>query len=208
MSIFNRLLKHALAPVGKIGWELEMWMMKKSCLGHIEGIAICDNSIVQRSPAAFLKATREAMALIKELDHRRYRRICRQFNYIVNKELVEKGNFQPKLKICNVDYSKFLRMTPPRPVRRYASLLIHESTHGVIVEKGILYNKDTRLRIERLCRQEEYRFALNFEPGFAESSVGTFNPEQWKLSWGPQQARTTAVWKRLRESLKQLYFKL
>jgi len=180
--------------------KLDLWLIKKSCLGYIDGVAISDNTITRRSPETFLAATRDAMALIKEVDPRRYRRVCRQLAYIVNKETVAVGSYSKKFKICTVDFSKFSKLPAPRSVRRYASLLIHESTHGVVAGRGIRYDKDKRLRVERLSHLEEYRFAKHFESGFAEAAIGAFNPEKWRLAWGPKKERTSAEWKRFREA--------
>lgn len=208
MNLLSRVRYALWFVVKKIELQLTPWLLRKSCMGHIDGVAICDIRIVQDSPDRFLKTTRTAMALIKEIDPRRYRRICRQFDYIVNRELVEAGNFEQELKICNIDDSKFLQLSDPtRQIRSYAIILIHEATHGVIARKGILYDKDRQLRIERLCHMEGYRFARRFEPGFADAFAGPFNPDIWKLAWGPKQHRTAASWKRLRESLEVRFFK-
>jgi tetratricopeptide (TPR) repeat protein len=180
---------------------LELWLIKKSCLGHIDGIAICDNSMVQQNCDNFLNLTRQAMALVQSLDSRRYRRVCRHFEYIVNMELISGGNFARRLKICHVDYSKFTTADSLWNLRQYAQLLVHEATHGLLFEKGILYDKEKRERVERLCRLEEYRFALHFESGYADVGVQPFDSEWYEMYWDDK-SRRVAEWKRLWEAIK------
>jgi tetratricopeptide (TPR) repeat protein len=109
------------------------------------------------------------------------------------------------LKICRVDYSRnFNSPYPQRNVREYAGTLIHEATHGLLFRKGIPYNKETRERVERLCHRESYRFALHFEPGYADIFPGPYNPEWHKQSWErSSQARRAVWWKRLKEAFRE-----
>jgi hypothetical protein len=203
MNPFQRLYKFAWVRMDKAVRDFHFGMVKKSCLDRVDGVAICNMSIEQDHQDGFLNLTRDAMALIKSLDPRRYRRVCRQFDYVVNVPLISGGDYEHKGKICNVDYAKFLAVPhPPWRTRSYACLLIHEATHGVLAEKGILYDNKNWQRIERLCHLEEYRFALHFEPGFADDFIGPFDPERWKLYWGPRQDRLIASWNRLREAIR------
>jgi hypothetical protein len=201
MGLFKRLRSR----LKKVGDAIEMWWVKRNCVGHIEGIVICDPAAKNLSQSTFLKSTREAMELIHTVDPRRYARICHQFRYIVNAPLISRGSYRRALKRCNVDYTKnFTTANPKRNLRRYACLLIHEATHGLLFEKGIPYNKENWQRIEKLCREEEYRFARRIEPVWAEKYVRPFNPEGWKLFYGSRQARLAATWRRIREIFKAL----
>jgi hypothetical protein len=209
MSISQRLRELAWPVLGQPLQDLKIWLIKKSCVGHVDGIDICDASInAVRSSEIFLKSTHEALSLVRSLDSRRYRRICRHIKYIVNQDIVECGSYEKKLRMCNVDFSKFSDVINQEwKSRSYACVLVHESTHGVIAEKGILYDKDNRLHIERLCHLETYRFAQRFEPGFADSFIGPFDPELWNLAWGPQENRREALRKRLHEAWMAALFK-
>jgi tetratricopeptide (TPR) repeat protein len=204
MNPFQRLSKLAATAANKSASGLRLWLLKKSCLDHIEGIAICDISIGQGPKDGFLNLTRQAMALIKSLDSRRYHRVCRQLDYIVNTELISGGNFDWKLKICHIDFSKHLTSDDPLwNLRGYARLLIHEATHGFLFEKGIPYDKETRERVERLCHLEEYRFALRFEPGYADTYPDPFKTEYYRWYWDSSgQVRGAAFWKRLLEAFR------
>jgi tetratricopeptide (TPR) repeat protein len=205
MNPLQRLRQLIAAVEAKIVSWLELWSLKKSCLDYIDGVAICDITISQGSKDGFLDLTRQAMALIKSLDARRYRRVCQQLDYIANTALISRGQYGRKLKICRVDYPKnFTSPYPQRNVREYAGVLIHEATHGLLFEKGIPYNKETRERVERLCHLESYRFALHFEPGYADLYPGPYNPEPHKRSWErSSQARRAVWWKRLQEAFRE-----
>jgi tetratricopeptide (TPR) repeat protein len=179
--------------------------LKMSYLDDIDGVAICDFTMAQTSKDRFLDLTRQAMTLIKSLDARRYRRVCRCLHYIANTALISRGQYGRTLKVCRVDYSRnFNSAYPQRNVREYAGVLIHEATHGLLFEKGIPYDKETRERVERLCHLESYRFALRFEPGYADLYPGPYNPEWHKHSWArSRQARRAVWWKRLQEAYQE-----
>jgi Flp pilus assembly protein TadD len=199
-----RKLVAAVAEKTKAGNE---WVgLKVSYLERIDGVAICDFTIAQISKESFLDLTRQAMALIKSHDTRRYRRVCRCLHYIANTALISRGQYGRTLKVCRVDYSKhFNSPYPQRNVREYAGVLIHEATHGFLFGKGIPYNKETRERVERLCHMEAYRFALHFEPGYADLFPGPYNPEGHRGHWErSRQARRAIWWKRLQEAYQEL----
>ena len=201
MSLFNRLHTLAKAKGQQAYKDFNERALKENSLGRVDGITVCDLSFRHTAPETFLRLTEEAMALIKSLNLRRHRRICRNLDYIVNMELTSVGNFERKLKVCNVDFGKHFNYSDHQwNVWRYACLLIHEATHGVLEEKLILYTKDKRERIESLCHLEEYRFAKRLDPGWADAYIGPFQPERWKLAWeGTPQERLVAYWKRFTE---------
>jgi tetratricopeptide (TPR) repeat protein len=201
LSPLRRVRELAGTVVSKVASKIELWLIKKSCLTHIDGIAICDVSMMQQNSDRFLNLTQQAMALVKSLDARRYRRVCRQLKFIVNVELVSGGNYGRRLKICRVDYSRFTSADYLWNVRQYALLLVHEATHGLLDEKGIKYDKERRERVEKLCRLEECRFAQRVEPGFAEAGVRPFNSEWYEKYWD-NKYRAAAAWKRLSEAIK------
>ena len=57
----------------KVDRAIDLWFVKTTCLGYIDGIAICDPLAKKLSQSTFLQATREAMNLIRKIDPRRYR---------------------------------------------------------------------------------------------------------------------------------------
>jgi tetratricopeptide (TPR) repeat protein len=204
-------LPHFMNPLrsihGLIATGAEWVGIKISRLDRIDGVVVCDLTPAQPSKDAFLELTREAMALIKSLDTRRYRRVCRHLRYIENTALLSKGQYGRKLKVCRVDYAKnFNSPQPQRNIRDYAGTIIHEATHGLLLEKGIPYDKATRERVERLCHLESYRFFLHFEPGYAHLYLGPYNPEGHKRSWeSSKEIRRAAWWKRFQETYKSSF---
>lgn len=203
---------HPLDGLRLIAWKLyskveipfTRLVMKVGRLGEIDGIAICDCSAAQKTSQEFLLKTQEALTLIQTLDPRRYRRICKSFSYISNEELISMGEFKLRLKICRVDYTRCLTSSDTQwNLRTYARLLIHEATHALLFTRGIPYNKETWERCERLCHLEEYRFALHFEPGYADIHPGPFDAERWRLYWN-EPARRDALRKRFKESLRSI----
>jgi tetratricopeptide (TPR) repeat protein len=170
MNIFHR--------IHRILGEVAEWIgLKISCLARIDGVAICDATPGQPFKDAFLELTNKAMALIKSLDSRRYHRVCRYLRYIANTPLLSRGQYGRRLKICCVDYAKhFNAGHRQKNLRDFAGLLIHEATHGLLFEKSIPYDEETWERVERLCHLEAYRFALHFEPGYADLCPGSYNP--------------------------------
>jgi tetratricopeptide (TPR) repeat protein len=189
------------------GTVVEWAALKVSCLDRIDGVAVCDLTFAQPSKDSFLELTRQAMALFKSLDTRRYRRVCRHLHYIANTALLSRGQYGRMLKICRVDCDKhFNAKQPQRNVREFAGTLIHEATHGLLFDKNIPYDKETRERVERLCHLESYRFALHFEPGYSDLFPGPFDSEAYKRSWESSlQTRRVAVWKRFQEAWKSSF---
>jgi tetratricopeptide (TPR) repeat protein len=194
--------------ISKLVGTVAEWLgLKVSYVDRIDGVIICDLTPAQPSKDAFLLLTRQAMALIKSLDARRYRRVCRYLHYIANTALLSRGQYGRALKICRVDYDKnFNSKQAQTNVREYAGTLIHEATHGLLYDKGIPYEKETRERVERLCHLETYRFALRFEPGYADLFHGPYNPEWHRRSWeSSMQFRRVALWKRFQEMWKSSF---
>ena len=107
MSLFKRLQTLAKAKADQSVLEVKEKILKDNCLGQIDGISVCSVTLLGGDPDKFFKTTGEALALIKSLDPRRHRRVCRYLDYIVNIELISWGNFERKLKVCHIDFPRF-----------------------------------------------------------------------------------------------------
>ena len=183
-SVFCQRVRTLLASgVSKANSLIVLPLLEKFCLGHIDGVAICDLSFGSEKNESFFEVSRQAMALIQTNDLRRYQRVCRYLRFIVNWKMVSQGSFLPDLKLGLIDYSKYTSDDFLDNLRRFAGVLIHEATHSLLLSKGIPYDKQTRERVERLCFLEQYRFALHFEPGYAEHKVQPFKVEIYQRSW-------------------------
>jgi hypothetical protein len=149
-----------------------------------EGIRIVGMYPNPQHRSAFVARTREALALIKLHDPRRFRRIQREVAAIDDSCLTSPGRYRRLLRECSVnmrrlDFASNAELT----LRRYCCLLIHESTHGRFYSRYIHYRGDWRERIERLCRKEEERFARRAFPDSWREIVEEFDPSKWHFSW-------------------------
>ena len=146
------------------------------CIGTYEGIKICYffDAVYERE--LFLMKTREALDLIKNLDPRRFRRVQTHIHYLVSAgDLGETlGVYIEGEGTCWVCSSKYWSHSELAPVH-YAGVIVHEATHGLIEARGIRYNNRTRIRIERLCYQEERRFLVAHWNGAADQLQGPFD---------------------------------
>ena len=160
-----------------------LWAIQPKCIGRIDGVAVCDLVASDLPNSTFLRPTMKAMELIQKFDPRRYSRVCRQIRYIVNRPLISAGNYERDGRICNVDYNKHYASEQPEwRLRSYACLIVHEATHGLLMEKGVNYDNKTWQRVEELCSLEEYRFARKVDEWWADEyrSPKRFDPSWWK----------------------------
>ena len=111
-------------------------------------------------------------------------------------EKISRGQYGRTLRVCRVDYARNFNSIqyPQRNVREYAEALIHEATHGLLFEKGIPYDEKNWERIERLCHLESYRFALHFEPGYADLFPGPYDPKGHRWQWESSFQTRLAAW--------------
>ena len=154
----------------------------------IGGIVLVGMGRTDRSNDAFQQVTEDALQLIKTHDPRRFRCLQRELTYIVNGILPTYGKYIRQTRSCEIDFDKY-------KVRRgmehydwylayYASVIVHEATHGRLHSLGIPYNKHTRSRIERLCHCEQKRFARHLPPVYDYTTlISEFNEADWHPSW-------------------------
>ena len=156
----------------------------------------------------FTHAVLSALALIERHDPKRRIRIDREIRFIVNRELVSWGMYNPQGHICSVDFGRY-PLNPEEEhyhwhLARFACLLVHESTHAYLHSKSVPYTKRTRLRIEHICHREERRFASRLptdQYNFGRDLVRPFDGSRWEAHWNLSfRARIKVLWKRLEES--------
>jgi hypothetical protein len=168
-----------------------------------EGISLCNLSNQKSNELEFIDSTKKALDLVLQNDLRRFRRIQRFISYIVNRELISGGNYDERLRACNVDFTFFkVREDFEWYLLQYAGLLVHESTHGLIAVHGIPYNRKTRMRIERLSKEEEKRFFMKISSPWNVDDFFREDDERWlKQYWGFW-SRMRLHWKRAKEIVK------
>jgi hypothetical protein len=200
-------LRRHLFPV--ITAPLERWLRERCALETIDGIKLCDVSQRAKVDDRFLVDTRAALQLIKSVDPRRYRRVQREIESIVNCEALVFAGYSRTNKICQIDYGRHTETGDAEWYTwYYASVLVHEATHGAIYSRQVDYTPALRVRIERLCRKEQKRFATKCdtpERHWSDALVGEFDEKDWHRSWySPISQRFIDLVKRIRESRRSL----
>lgn len=191
---------------------VQLRLLREYARGEAGPITLVDLALDESNTGRFLRATRDALALIERTDPRRGRRVMEGLRYIVNREGLAPGSYDHTLRACFVDFSRLhLREeceaeTGAREwhLAWYAAMLVHEATHAWLHGRWFPYTRATRAQTERICRTEQRRFAARLLDGDAERAaalVPDFDPRQWDYSWNatPLQ-RLRAVVARVRQA--------
>lgn len=153
-------------------------------VARFEGIVISD---LNQDPG-FRETALAALRLIKDLDARRFRRIQRHINWIVNVPLPYGGaEYSYSTQTCRLDFERsFWKPYAGYEFALCARILVHEATHGVVDSRRISYSAKMRSRIERLCVREEQRFLTRMaftEPEIAKFLWDEFDEARWHKRW-------------------------
>ena len=174
-------------------------LYRGSVVGDFDGItlvSLCPN------PDAFVQCIRASLKLIRDYDPRRYKRVVKQTRWLVDSTLSGgsySGEYQHRIKATGIDFELDESVGDQHfHEAYYASLVIHEATHGVIRDRNIDTEPGNRIQVERICTAESNRFIGLLQrsiPTLSDELVRPFNPVNWAESWnsGP-----------LRRALKEL----
>ena len=115
-------------------------------------------------------------------------RLQRELTFIVNGVLQTAGKYIRGTHACEIDFDKFKARRGMEHydwyLAYYASVLVHEATHGRLYSLGIPYNTYTRSRCERLCRCEQKRFAQHLPQVYDYTTlIPDFNEADWQPYW-------------------------
>jgi len=106
-----------------------------------------------------------ALELLERTDDRRYRRVQRFVKRIVLCDSRLQAFYSLIGRICG------LTKTPPPSkyadqlvVYRYAALLVHEATHGLVLAKAHCCTSGLSERAEKICTAEHKRYARKLPP--------------------------------------------
>ncbi len=187
---------------------LMRWLESSFPQCSVNGIKIIDASLPRRDDPRFLTDTVDALRLIESVDPRRYRRIRRHLKQILNTESITFAYYNRLRKQCSVDYGRHTN-----PEHRewyqwwYATVLVHEATHGTVYAHKIMYTRALRARIERLCHTEAKRFARRADAQdrhWSDALVKPFDERDWYWYWNfTRWQRTKALFQRYREARHQ-----
>jgi hypothetical protein len=133
--------------------------LAKRAVGEYQGIVLCNLRNHARNVDLFIKRTTDALDLVEFFDPRRFHRIKKHIHYVADGYSISAGAYDRFMRVCTVDLN-FLKFQEAFDWYRfqYAGLIVHEATHGAIEARGIPYYRRHRIRIERLCVEEERRF--------------------------------------------------
>lgn len=107
--------------------------------------------------------------MLAAMDARRFVRVQRTIRLIVNLPLRYGAKYWTFGKVCDVDLSQLpFRSKPTLAMHHYVCTLVHEATHGHVERFRLPYVKRTRVRIERLCVLEAWRFAMRLDAGLCD----------------------------------------
>lgn len=165
---------------------IQRWALNGSVRGSYGDIRLGDMTFTAQHSADFVAQTTQALQLIERVDPRHFYYVRSELRCIVNEPLLYGGMYRKKTHSCSIDFLRY-RCDPNLPeyewhLATYASTLVHEATHGRIHRFGIPYNNKTWMRVERLCRLEQKRFAsrLHSETYDFRMLVPDFDPAEWQ----------------------------
>jgi hypothetical protein len=100
----------------------------------------------------FFNSVVETLSILKQYDPIRYSRVKK---YLPRIAYAKQGSdcYRPEVEAFFVD------TFPLDDICFFASILVHEATHGFIYKKGIPYDH-TRERQENICYQEQFKFIV------------------------------------------------
>lgn len=176
-----------------------------------EGIKIVAPPTPGKGPEPpFLRHTVAALRLIQSMDPRRFRRVQREIAVISAAPGLSFASYGRPGRRCRVDFAcvdtDLWQQEPEWYHWFYATVLVHEATHGAIYSRHVQYTPKLRARIERLCCAEARRFATRADREdrqWSDALVPEFDERKWYESWHlTRWQRTKRLFARLREVLR------
>jgi len=180
-------------------WPYEQWFLRTRNVGAIEGVVLID---YYKNTLHFRETFASALEGLRHTDPRRYERVRLYIRYIMNFPIGYSGaGYIQHLKAFATSFQP-----PPSEaaVRKsaiwYASMLVHEATHGLLHARNIPFNSRSRERVEQLCSKEEHRFldraGLTPESLAKIKSLRSYHPELYRKRW------SSSPWRLFRESFR------
>jgi hypothetical protein len=169
--------------------KAQLWLQSTCEVARFDGIILSDLRTPKSRTPHFRETILAALRLLKATDAYRFQRVKRRLTWIVHHTLDRRGcaEYRHATRTCAID---FLEPSADYDLEFltawYASVLVHEATHGVIRSRGVLYTKKLRLRIEKLCVKEEQNFLMRLtitKPDLADRVYHEFDASDWKWSW-------------------------
>lgn len=142
---------------------LELLLCSAGRLGTIESIQIAYLNRHGGSPEGekVFKLVKASLALIRETDPRRWRRVCKEIAWVCLMPSIDSGTYSRVSRICSLDVSMIAReeLSPAETIELIACIVVHEATHGLLCSRGLVHTKRSHHRVEELCCREMDRFS-------------------------------------------------
>jgi len=162
-------------------------LYSRCVISRIDGISIVST---RDDHADFLRVITLSFDLLRTYDPRRLQRITSATKWVVDCSVPDgarSGEFHHQQSAIVIDFVFSDDFGDDlRHAAFFAALLVHESTHGFLLDRGFNYTKELRIQTERICVAEENRFLARLDkvyPGLGESLTIKFNAEHWKEPW-------------------------
>ena len=168
-----------------LGDRMILWLARGSQVGCVDGIRLADI----RKNDCFRTTIERALALSRQYDPRRYKRVIRYIHWIVNQATpFQTIEYTTSINACMVEFLEIPGVGSELLAAFYACCLVHEATHGVVDSWGISYRGENKVRVERLCVTEQNRFASRLaiaQPTlYPENFLRLeFDQGMWKDAW-------------------------
>lgn len=112
---------------------------------------------MEDKPHQGLRRVEDALQLIKRHDPLNYLRVTRNLDRIwVHLIPSAEAHYERTLNACILDERYLLK--EEMTLNRIASTIVHEATHARLERWGIIYEEESRYRIEAICIRRELNF--------------------------------------------------
>jgi hypothetical protein len=168
-------------------------------IGEHRGITFADMYAEPLRDPAFPQWTITAIDCICEHDSRRFARVQRYIDYIMNAPRLYASEYCAG-NVCLVNFKQWKRPSgSDRALYNYAACFVHLATYGFLRERGIVPTRKNRERIEAFCRREENRFLNRIAADTGESLCLPSNSSSWRYPSGSRVSRGLYMLRGLRK---------
>lgn len=142
---------------------LDLLLCSAGRIGAIDSVQIAYLDRHGGSPEGekVLKLVKASLALIRDTDPRRWRRVCKEIAWVCLMPSIDSGSYSRVSRICSLDVSLIVReeLPPAEAIELIACIVVHEATHGLLCSRGLVQTKRFHRRVEELCCREMDRFS-------------------------------------------------
>ena len=119
------------------------------------------NALGAVTPGEVCQCINEALDLIRLNDAYRYRIVAQQVRIFLNRIDIAAARYIPLRKVCAIDMEALRAMCNELDIPRVpycAALIIHEASHGYLLDRGIPHAPRDRKRTEQICNRQAVKF--------------------------------------------------